>query len=387
MLAHSPPLPLVIDYHDHDITAEDEEAIILALEQRHRVRRVRFHLPALKLQKLIPAIDGEYPILNYLILADPPKDKNTVLILPKTLVAPHLRHLAINCSIPIHFPLLTTAIGLVTLHLALYDPSTYFQPNVLLQLLSSTYQLERLLIFFDFPVPNRDVERQLIRMPITTRITLPILRTFAFKAASAYSEAVFSRIIAPHLENLQVSYLQQLTFSVPCLLQFMNTENFKFDRAEFNFYSERVYVEVNPPETNMPVATFSIIIDSSHLDWQVSSVAQIFNSLSQIFTAVEHLTLMHTTYSLSSEEHNEVDRSEWRKLLRSFGNVKTLHVDDGLVGELSRCLQLDDGELPLELLPDLQELTYSGNDDAGGAFTPFIYTRQNAGRPVTLTKV
>src|SRR6266849_5533529 len=38
--------------------------------ERDRVRRIRFTLPALKLQKLIMAIDGEYPILEYLILLD-----------------------------------------------------------------------------------------------------------------------------------------------------------------------------------------------------------------------------------------------------------------------------------------------------------------------------
>ncbi|KAF8502390.1 hypothetical protein F5888DRAFT_1191098 [Russula emetica] len=70
MLAHSPPLPIVIDYRDDDITAEDEEAIILALEQRDRVRRIRFNLPVLQLQKLMMAIDGEYPILENLILVD-----------------------------------------------------------------------------------------------------------------------------------------------------------------------------------------------------------------------------------------------------------------------------------------------------------------------------
>jgi hypothetical protein len=45
---------------------------------------------------------------------------------------------------------------------------------------------------------------------------------------------------------------------------------------------------------------------------------------------------------------------------------------------------LEVGELPLELLPELQELTYFGNRDTGGAFTSFIHARQNAGRPVTL---
>jgi hypothetical protein len=45
---------------------------------------------------------------------------------------------------------------------------------------------------------------------------------------------------------------------------------------------------------------------------------------------------------------------------------------------------LEDGELPLELLPELQELRYFGSRDTGDAFTSFIDARQNAGRPVTL---
>jgi hypothetical protein len=387
MLAHSPPLPLVIDYRRTDITAEDEEAIILALEQRDRVRRIRFNLPVLKLQKLIMAIDEEYPILEYLILWVPFEDKRTILTLPETLHTPHLRQLTIGCSIPIRFQLLTTAVGLVTLNLALHHPSTYFQPTVLLQSLSLMAQLENLLISFYFAVPNRDVERQLMRTPITTHVTLPNLRSFSFQAVSAYSEAVLSRITASRLEDFQICYHKQLTFSVPELLQFIGrTENFRFDRAEFQFTSRRVYVEVNPPETHMPLTAFSINVDCWHLDWQVSSVAQIFNALSQMFSAVEHLTLWSKVHSQSSEEHNEVDRSEWRKLLRSFSNVKTLRIEDGLVRELSRCLPLEDGEHPLEILSELQELTYSESDNVKDAFTSFIDARQNAGRPVTLIK-
>jgi hypothetical protein len=115
-------------------------------------------------------------------------------------------------------------------------------------------------------------------------------------------------------------------------------------------------------------------------------MAQISNALSPIFSAVEHLTLTHRLHNRSSEEHNKVERIEWRKLLRSFSNVKTLRISDGLVGELSRCLRLDDGEYPLELLPELQELTYSGSGNAENPFTSFIDARQNAGRPVNLIK-
>src|SRR5260221_14675031 len=39
MLAHSPPLPLTVHYVDNDgITAEDEEGMMLALQQRDRFR-------------------------------------------------------------------------------------------------------------------------------------------------------------------------------------------------------------------------------------------------------------------------------------------------------------------------------------------------------------
>jgi len=330
------------------------------------------------------AIDEEYPILEYLSLWDPSVEKSTVLILPESLQTPHLRHLVIGCSIRVP-PLLGTAAGLVMLSLGMYHPSTYFQPTVLLRWLSLMPQLEILQIFFYFPVPNRDVERQLMRTPITTHVTLPNLRTFAFQTVSAYSEAVLSRITAPRLEDFQICYFKQLTFSVPQLLEFMGrTENLRFDRAQCNFYSERVYVQVNAPETNMPEDALSMNVDCWHLDWQVSSMAQIFNALKQMLSAVEHLTLAHRVHSQSSEEHNEVDRTEWRKLLGSFSNVKTLHIDDGLLGKLSRCLRLEDGEHPLELLPELQELTYIGSSNADDAITPFIDARQNAGRPVTL---
>ena len=70
MLAHSPPLPLVIDYELAFIATEDEEAINLALAQRDRVRRIRLYIPVLKMQKFLAAIDGEYPNLKYLILWD-----------------------------------------------------------------------------------------------------------------------------------------------------------------------------------------------------------------------------------------------------------------------------------------------------------------------------
>ena len=394
MLSHSPPFPLVIDYYDDhsswDITAEDEVGIILALEQHHRVRRVRFMMPIPKLQKFIMAINEEYPVLEYLIMEPPIGNTSSALMLPETFQAPHLRHLSlIGFVLPIGSRLLTTSVGLVMLCLYMKHPSAYFQPNILLQWISLMPQLEMLVIAFVFPVPNHDVKRQLMDTRITTHVTLPNLRQFEFQGVSAYLEAVIRRITTPRLLNFFIQFFNQLTFSVACLLQSMNlTENIRFDSVGFRFLREEVIVSILSDEAEM--CSHHIKVPCWHLDWQVSSMAQIINSYSQIFSTVEHLNLEHEVHDLSSEEHNEVDRSEWRRLLRPFGNVQTLQIDSigsGFVEQLSRCLELEDGEPPTELLPELQELKYSGSVNTGDVFASFVNARQTAGRPVTLVRL
>ena len=386
MLVNSPPLPLLIDYtHYDEITAEDEEGAILALKQYDRVRRVRLVLPRTSLQRFIVAMDEEYPILEYLFISHPYENTTTILTFPESLQAPHLRHVMLmSFAFPIGSRLLTNAVGLVTLFLSMIHPSTHFHPNTLLQWLSSMPQLEILVIEFDFLVRSRHVGGQFMHTAITTLITLPNLRRFWFKGVTAYLEALLYRISAPRLEKLQIVFFNQLVFSVPCLLHFVDTtENLRFKTARFKFSDGDIDVEVYPHE-EADMCALSFAVNSCHLDRQVSFAAQIFNALSPVLSAVEYLIFEHEFHSQSSEEHDEVDPTEWRKLLRSFKNVKTLRIAEGLVEELTRCLQPDDGRLSSEMLPELQELSYSGSGNTGGAFTSFIDACQNAGRPITV---
>jgi hypothetical protein len=392
MLAHSPPLPLVLDYYEgpsRDITTEDEEGIILALKKHDRVRRVRLDTRVASLQKFFAAMDEEYTILEYLVLAL--KD-NSTMIFPESLQAPQLRYLRLQgFAHPIGSRLLTTGVGLVTLNLVMVDRSTYFRPNTLLQLTSLIPQLEILSISFIFSIPNRDVERQLARTPITgAPVTLPNHRLFQFHGVSSYLETLLHWIITPRLEKLEIQFFNQLTFFVPRLLHFMDvTESLRFDSVCITFSDKKVDVRVYS-DGKSDMYALSIVIKCWHLDWQVSPMAQISNSLSQMFSTVEHLDLQHRVVGVqgkSSEEHNEIDRAEWRKLLRPFSNVKTLRIETGLVRELSHCLELKDGEFPLEVLPELQKLGYHESGDTGDAFNSFIDARQNTVRPVTLFRL
>jgi len=87
-------------------------------------------------------------------------------------------------------------------------------------------------------------------------------------------------------------------------------------------------------------------------------------------------------YRASSEWRNEADRTQWRDLLKSFSNVETLQVSSELVSQLSRSLRLEDGESPVELLPELKELSYSYRREFDDTFTASIDAHRIAGRPV-----
>ena len=90
-----------------------------------------------------------------------------------------------------------------------------------------------------------------------------------------------------------------------------------FKSAKFDFLDGIADVEVYSHERGEMYA-LSIAVDGRHLEWQVSSVAQIFNSLSPTFSAVAHLTFEHTELRQSFEEHNVADPTEWRKLSQSI---------------------------------------------------------------------
>jgi hypothetical protein len=250
-------------------------------------------------------------------------------------------------------------------------------------------QLEVLGITFHTPLTKHAIERHLSNTLVMTHVTLPNLRWFTFGGESAYLEALLPRIHTPVLERFQVFFFNELTISVPHLLQFMSyKENLKFGSAWLAFHEDAVSVWVYPHEGARMYALY-LEIGGRHLDWQVASAAQIFYGLRTLVSAVVYLTLAYGRHRIPSEWHNEADGAQWRKILRSFCNVETLVVRQGLIKEVSRSLLVYDGDSPAELLlPELKELLYSAGDGGDGwaeeALTPFINARQNAGRPVAL---
>jgi hypothetical protein len=393
VLAYSPPLPLVIDYMgggNLPMAAGDEEVILFALRHRDRVRRIRLQIPFQNLPKVIATIGDEFPMLEYLHIA-PPTRRNANLILPETFDAPRLGHLVLKrFDFPMRSPILTTAVGIVTLTLEFLLPSAHFRSLDFLQCLSNMSRLEKLTITLHSSIPDDDIEGQSFRVPIATHIVLHKLRWLGFKGTGACVGTLLPLIGAPLLEKLEIIFFDGLPSSMPYLLHIASpTENLRFGKAKVRF-DEKYLVATAYLDNEAKLYTLGIQVVIGHFNSQVASAAQIFDTLRKLFSAVEYLILQHQRSVVSSRWDGQADQVHWHDLLRSLNSVKTLHVSGGLVRELSGALRIlvEDGPGGpiVELLPRLKELSYSSRRDNGDGFASFVRARRNAGNPITLLR-
>ncbi|KAH9953960.1 hypothetical protein BC827DRAFT_85472 [Russula dissimulans] len=220
-----------------------------------------------------------------------------------------------------------------------------------------------------------------------TRVTFPNLRRFGFQGSSALLEEILPWMATPLLENFKVWFQpDQLTFPLPHLPQFLSAaEKLKFAGGSATLELGDVYVLLRLYPcllTGKETRLYPLAIGfSRQRPGLVESSAQLF-MLGSIFSAVEHLTLKYEAYEGSKVHYNNGDLTQWRNLLTSLRNVKTLRVGPLLVNELSRILQAVE-ELPVKILPGLRELSFPRSDN-DGAFTKFAEARRIAGRPITL---
>ena len=296
MLAHSPPLPIIIDHVDqssHTIS-KDEEGILLALRHRDRVRCVCLRKPAPTLQKLITVLDGDFPILDLFIVPLVPHvvaDAN--FNVPKMFRAPHLRHVLLTDFLtPIVSASFANMENLVILSLSqmtqIPSPVHYDHPIGLFQLVSLMHCLEILEISFIHYYPSPDVERRLLgNMP---RVTLPSLRLLGFAGISFYLEECLPWVTIPSLEGLRVRFFDCTIYSIADIPQSMNiVGNVRLgaDAATLTFSDDFLHVEASPRKGNR-MYTLDITIPGRTLYCQVPFTTQVFHRLRTVFSAVEH---------------------------------------------------------------------------------------------------
>jgi hypothetical protein len=298
---------------------------------------------------------------------------------------PRLQSLALNSiSFPALPTLLLSATHLVRLTLHWIPHSGYFSPEAIVTALAVMASLKFLTIKFESPLsrPHNGSRRP----PPPTPTVLPALARFDFKGASEYLEDFVARIDAPLLDSIHITFFLQLVFNIPRLAQFMGrTTKFQVLK-EAHVYCDAYggHVETLPP-TRAIYTKSALKISCRKLDWQLSSLAQVFPSFFPSIHLVEHLYI----YKLHQPTQQDIiENMQLLEILHPFTAVKNLYLTDEAAGCIEPALEELVGGRTMEVLPMLQEVfiemvPHIRQHSEG--IPKFVAARQLSGHPITVS--
>ncbi|KAH9965584.1 hypothetical protein BJV74DRAFT_890223 [Russula compacta] len=226
MLDIWPALPFVIilDLHDGlgwEWRVPRVDNTIAALKYHERIRRIAVpHLSSRVLGRLAAGLCQPFPMLTSLQLSGIIQPAETRL--PDSFLggsAPRLRTLAlIGISLPALPNIFLPATDLVHLDLCDIPNSAYISLDEMVVCLSMLTRLKTLYLGFR----PRVLDGTSRLPPPLTRSVLHALTTFWFSGSSQYSEDFISRIDAPLLNDIDITFCDLLIFDTPEFLQFIN---------------------------------------------------------------------------------------------------------------------------------------------------------------------
>jgi len=391
MLDMWPELPIIIsddDWSGHPKTVENVENVISALELKDRVFNILFRsIPSSDFKRFAAVMQDPFLALTQLDIWL--NDEMAPVISDSFLggSAPQLQGLRLD-RIP--FPalpnLLLSATDLVDLVLRNIPHSGYISPEAMVTGLSALTRLESLSI--GFRSPRSRPANASRRPPPLTRTILPALTNLAFTGVTEYLEDLLSRIDAPLLVHFSITFFNQLVFDLLQLPMFLcRTKVFTvLNHTQVGFYEDVADVRFSSRTETLNQTSLSLTISCRKLDWQLSSLSQVCNSvllaLSTMDMEYPDLVLDISAYPLLLED--DMEDTQWLELLHPFSNVKD---SDKVPTYIAPALQELTGEGVTEILPTLQSifLDFHGKPEpVPKAIGEFVAARQLSGFPVAI---
>ena len=221
--------------------------------------------------------------------------------------------------------------------------------------------------------------------PPVERNVLPALILLHFKGACEYLDDLVSRIDAPQLIFINISYLNQpvglqvaqlskfIDRSVGPKLTLSRRAHVTFDNTWVSFDT---HCHANDPT---PLPTARIIASCEGIGRQVLHMAQVLSQFSAALPPSNFVDLgfeVENKWVRSTEGMDDID---WRHLLLQFSAVKTMYV---LNPKLARHVAFGLEHMDAGTLPSLDLLFLAGQPPS--FVEKFVAARKFSGRPVTV---
>ena len=382
MLDIWPALPLFIRGYG-SYQAESVDNILATLERVDRVCHIiLLQVSSSHLEFFSAAIQVPFPELTELVL------NSDGGVLPDSFLggcAPRLRHLHLHRIQYLGLPrLLLSATHLVALELLNIPHSGYISPKVMATALCTLTGLERL--WLKFETPRTFLDRENRHLP--SRPVLPALTSLMFRGVSEYLEDLLALIDAPRLNQLIMTFFNQISFETPRIIQFINrTPSLKaLEKAHVAFANgtARIKLTSQTPEYR----EINVIIACKEFDWQVSSLEQVCTSCLPPLSTLEDLYIHQNTSSEPGWKDN-VENSLWLDLLHPFTATKNLYLSEQFSSRIAPALQeLVESGRTEEVLPILENIFLERLEPSGPVqegIWRFVAARQLSAYPITIS--
>ena len=362
------------------LSPDDEDGVIALLHQPARLFEVQLTAtaPIMGEMATIGLTQQPFSVLEYLRLST---RTGSELILPCGFGGtPSLRTLwMVRVALPSLPRLLSLAQNLVSFQLE-EIPSIGYTMEALLICLPALTRLKTLRIHFLLPSYRPVLSIQ----SLERRFILHSLNNIDFHGTSEYLECLLATIDTPFLKSLHITFLNQLTFRIPQLSQFIRRTETQQSPNQATIYYFGADISVILSQAGMP-DHLALRILCEPLDWQISSMAEIFETLSPTLSQVEQLNIGASSAFRSGQDEIVTTQLDFPFLFRQFGNAKRLYLTGESVLHVTVALGQITGQLAVTVLPELREI-YVGNHaelaSAQGGVAPFIAVRDHFARPV-----
>ena len=316
-----PTLPIVVRYggslEPDPPTSEDEDDIVAALKQSDRVISVSITITSSLLEKL-SAIERPLSELQELDLLSPVTPWPT---LPNTFQwGPHLRGLySTEIAFPPLLQLIYSSINLVDLRLhEVLDP-LHFSPEALTNALSGMAQLRFLSLHFGllsttYCPPSLPLSEE--------RVVLPALTCFEFRGHTQYLESLVSRVDAPCLEDIAITFFDHPILSVSMLNKFINRiEMHRLHRQAHIILLEHS-ISISLLQPGVPTRRLTLRLICQPIYKQISLMTEFCLSFSSVLINVGELYINPLR---NLKRRDRFYSQQLMELLSSFTGVKGFH--------------------------------------------------------------
>ncbi|KAI0292310.1 hypothetical protein BC826DRAFT_448553 [Russula brevipes] len=370
-----PPLPISVTTDFRKLDAKGEENVLAALERHNHVTSICLTLRYSFMGKFFTMMRNPFPLLTSLDLCS--GERPATLALPEAFLggsAPRLERLTLReITYPALPKLVSSATHLVFLDLYRIPHSGCISPEAMADCLAVPPHLQYAFIRFKSPQSRPHYGNQL---PLT-RVILPALTEFKFEGISEYLEELVSRIDAPLLDRVNITFHTDIVFDIPKLYDFIvrseTIKSHEYNNAKVLLGPSAAYIDLSP--------SLSLELECDTFYQGFSWTVRLCNQLSPLLCHTMWLEIRGSIFNTEEELLEDTASALCLQLFRPFTAVWNLNVSKEVGPLVARALCGLTGNRAKKVLPALEQLELgtkwpSKHDETQEVLKPFIAARR-----------